>query len=465
MHQAQGARALLLGSRFIAARGAVTTEARLSPLAVTARALRSFSAAAGAPPAAGSRLSALRAALRAEPPGARLRAPPSSPPRAAGAGAAPAGVRPALVDSHGRAHTYLRVSLTERCNLRCTYCMPAGGAPLSPPAELLTPDETVALVGVFAALGVSKVRLTGGEPTLRPDLPELVRRVRAAGVATVAVTTNGVLLERQLPALVAAGLTHVNVSCDTLRPERFAAIARRPPEAWHRVRAAVAAALGAGLPGRVKLNVVLERGVNDDEVAHFAALTLGAPLHVRFIELMPFAGNDWRPEAVVPTRDAVEAIRRVYPGFAPSNDADNLAEGGGGGSSGGGGAPAAPSTSAVGVKDTARLWRVPGAVGRVGFITTMTSAFCSTCSRLRLTADGALRTCLHGAEEVSLRDVLRGAGGDAGAARAALEAAIAAALAGKHAALGGERGLAARMAAAKLGLPAPAGREMVRIGG
>jgi molybdenum cofactor biosynthesis protein A len=398
---------------------------------------------------ASPRLAALRKRLAAEPAPRRLSAPAPPPPSAAEEEASPSAP---LLDAHGRRHTYLRVSLTERCNLRCTYCMPAEGLPaLTPDARLLSTPEVLRVAALLAARGVDKVRLTGGEPTLRPDLAGVVRglaALRPAGLHTIAMTTNGVTLERALPELVEAGLSHVNISLDSLRPARFAALSRRPEAAWHRVWAAVRAALGAGLRGLVKLNCVVVRGVNDDEVADFAALTRELPLEVRFIELMPFAGNGFAASQAVGWRESAAAIALRHPGFAPLENWG--AEGGGGGGGGGDG--------------TARLWRVPGAPGRVGFIATMTDAFCGTCSRLRLTADGNVKACLHGDEEHGLRDAMRG-----GASDAQLAAIVRAALRGKHLALGGKRdgaGLAAA-AEAPTTLPPAVGRRrsMIQIGG
>jgi molybdenum cofactor biosynthesis protein A len=396
---------------------------------------------------AGARLAALRAALKAAPAARSLRQPRTSTPAPPPALTGPVTAASALVDSFGRRHTYLRMSLTERCNLRCTYCMPTDGAQLTEAAHLLTTEEAVRLAGVFTSAGVTKIRLTGGEPTLRRDLGEVVARLSALpGLTTLGMTTNGVVLEKMLPALRDAGLTHLNISCDTLRPARFPAISRRSEEHWHRVQGSIAAALGAGLRGPVKVNVVVERGVNDDEVADFVALTSSSPLHVRFIELMPFAGNQWRPEAVVPWRDMVGTIRERFPAFAPLPE--------------GGEAPLPSGSAPTTIRDTARLWSVPGHAGCVGFITTMTDAFCSTCTRLRLTADGAVRACLHGQGEVSLRDVLRAGGDDA-----EVLGAIAQAVAGKARALGGETGLSQRIVHAQLGIPDVGGRPMVKIGG
>ena len=319
--------------------------------------------------------------------------------------------------------------------------MPLDGVVLTPSARLLTTPEVLRVVGLLAARGVDKVRLTGGEPTLRADLAELVRGLRALpGLRTIAMTTNGVTLERALPELRDAGLTHLNISLDSLRPARFAALSRRPEAAWHRVMGAVRAALAAGLAGPVKLNCVVVRGINDDEVADFAALTNELPVEVRFIELMPFAGNGFAAAQAVGWRESAAAISARHAGFAPE---DSGGDGPGDG--------------------TARLWRIPGALGRVGFIATMTDAFCGSCSRLRLTADGNVKACLHGDEEHSVRDALR-----AGASDEQLLDIVIAALRGKHLALGGKGGAEGLAAAAAARAPLPAAhkrRSMIEIGG
>ena len=388
----------------------------------------------------GARLLALRTRLALETPAAAsqlLRPPPSPPPPPPLP--PPASQPHPLTDSFGRRHTYLRVSLTERCNLRCTYCMPAAGAPLTPPPALLTADETVALAAHMVRLGVRKLRLTGGEPTVRPDLVPLVARLsalRREGLATLAMTSNGVALPpRRLAELWGAGLDALNLSLDTLRPAVFEAVTRRPAAQWGAVWAAVEGALAQGwgrVPGRpLKVNAVVQRGVNEGEAAALAeALTRRAPIQLRFIEFMPFGGNGWGGgERVVPSAELRGALARALPGWA-------RCEGGaaeGGGSVGG------------------ELFRGgPGWEGAVGFISTVSDALCGGCSRLRLTADGALRACLHGEGEVSLRDALRGGGGGEAVTRA-----VARAVWGKREALGGRA----------LGERGGGERGMVRIGG
>ncbi|XP_013141655.1 PREDICTED: cyclic pyranopterin monophosphate synthase, mitochondrial isoform X2 [Papilio polytes] len=302
-----------------------------------------------------------------------------------------------LNDLLGRRHDYLRVSLTERCNLRCQYCMPAEGVPLTPKPDLLTKEELYRLVNVFASLGVHKIRLTGGEPTLRSDLAEIIEQLcNVPGIRSVAMTTNGLVLTRRLPAYQRAGLSAINVSLDTLKPDRYEQMARRP--GLKKVLAGIDLALQLGYRP-VKVNTVLMRGFNDDEICDFVEFTRDREVEVRFIEFMPFSGNRWDDSHMVSEAAALRAVRRAFPRLAPS----------------------LPRAC-----DTATVWQVEGHAGRVGFISSMTQPFCSSCNRLRLTADGNLKVCLFGAAEVSLRGAVR-----AGADDAALEALVRAALRNK----------------------------------
>ncbi|XP_043226198.1 GTP 3',8-cyclase, mitochondrial-like isoform X3 [Amphibalanus amphitrite] len=283
-----------------------------------------------------------------------------------------------LTDSFGRFHDYLRISLTERCNLRCTYCMPEDGVPLTERSHLLTTDEVIRLAGLFSAAGVTKVRLTGGEPLVRADLADIIAGLKTvAGIRSVAITTNGVVLARRLAALQAAGLDALNISLDTLVPAKFELISRR--RGFHRVWQGIQTALAAGYDP-VKLNCVVMRGVNDEELEDFATLAETYRLDVRFIEYMPFDGNRWNDRKMVPYGEMVERLRRRWPDLERIADRPN---------------------------DTSKAYRAPGWVGQVGFITSMSEHFCGTCNRLRLTADGNLKVCLFGNSEVSLRDALR----------------------------------------------------------
>ena len=287
-----------------------------------------------------------------------------------------------MYDSYGRRLHYLRVSLTDACNLRCVYCMPED-ITFRPPASLLQDDEVVTLVRVAASLGVDKIRLTGGEPTVRRGLVDLVRRIRVVpGIRRVAMTTNGLRLVELARPLAEAGLAQVNVSIDSLNPARFREITRRGvlDDVWRGIAAAEAAGL------RLKLNCVVTRGFNDDEVVELARLTLANPWEVRFIELMPLGSvADFQQSQVVSsaeTRARIEAALGPL-GLVPGHNGH----------------------------DPARPYRVAGAVGQLGFISSVTEPFCHGCNRLRLTADGRLRLCLLRDDEVDFLAPLR-AGAD-----------------------------------------------------
>lgn len=308
-----------------------------------------------------------------------------------------------LTDPFGRYHDYLRISLTERCNLRCRYCMPEEGVPLSSSTHLLTTPELVRIARLFVRLGVSKIRLTGGEPLLRKDVEELAAELgRLPGLRTLALTTNGLLLPKKLTHLQAAGVNALNISLDTLRPERFEHITRR--RGIEVVLSAIDRALDAGYDP-VKVNCVVMRGSNDDELVDFVALTETRPIEARFIEYMPFAGNGWADEVFMPFAEMRARIESVYGALVPAE---------------------------MGPNETARSFRVPGFRGGVGFITSMSDAFCDGCNRLRLTADGHLKVCLFGSSEVNLRDALR-----AGATDDELTSLVAAAVRRKKAAHAG----------------------------
>lgn len=305
---------------------------------------------------------------------------------------------PDLVDGQGRRHTYLRVSVTDRCNLRCVYCMPPEGICRKPREEILRFDELLRLVRLLARMGIRKVRLTGGEPLVRRDIEQLVAEIAATpGIETVGLTTNGVLLGRLAAALRAAGLTRLNVSLDTLRPERFQRIALR--DNYADVRAGIEAALQAGF-APLRLNVVVMGGINDDEICDFVRLTAGQPLDVRFIEYMPFQANRWHEAAFVPYRVMLQRIMREFPLACCDDD---------------------PQATTAG-----KHFRVPGFVGSIGFITSMSDHFCGSCNRLRLLADGGLKACLFDPHPVNLRPPLR-----SGASDAELESLIRRAVAGK----------------------------------
>jgi cyclic pyranopterin phosphate synthase len=285
-----------------------------------------------------------------------------------------------LRDQFGRSIEYLRISVTDRCNFRCLYCMPAEGLPWLPKAEILSYEEIAEVVGQLAPLGLRRLRITGGEPTIRPNLEQLIRLLRAVPeIEDIALSTNGARLPELASRLRAAGLDRINMSADSLRLDRIAAIARRNL-GFDPVAAALAAE-HTGI-GPIKINVVVMRGINDDEIEDFARLTVEHPWHVRFIELMPvgeMSGLTW--EHVVPSDEVlarVSALGSLAPDSGPPR----------------GNGPA-------------RYYRLSDGQGTVGVITPMTHTYCASCNRVRLTADGRLRTCLFGDHEVLLRDALR----------------------------------------------------------
>ena len=341
-----------------------------------------------------------------------------------------------------RRHTYLRLSLTEKCNLRCAYCMPADGVALTPRPHLLTTPELIRLTRLFAGAGVTKVRLTGGEPTLRPDVEAIAVALSATpGIASVALTTNGVnLAGPRLGGLASAGVTAWNLSLDTLRPHRFASLTRRNAALHASVLESIhqAAAL-PHLTAPVKVNVVLMKGINEDEVGDWARFALDAAVNVRFIEYMPFTGNAWDVGKVVPWADAFAAANAAVRGglVRVEDPAGEVAKNF---------IPAPPAAASPASPAPSSL---PLRSGSVSFVTSMTESFCGGCNRVRLMADGALKVCLFGAGEVSLRDAVR-----EGASEEELRLVLAAALSRKKAAHAGLASLA--------GLP---NREMVRIGG
>ncbi|HVE69929.1 MAG TPA: GTP 3',8-cyclase MoaA [Thermoanaerobaculia bacterium] len=286
----------------------------------------------------------------------------------------------ALSDQFGRRIEYLRISVTDRCNFRCVYCMPAAGLTWLPKDDILSYEEIADVVAQLAPLGLRRLRLTGGEPTIRPQLERLIAMLRAVpGVEDIALSTNGVKLPELAGPLRAAGLDRVNISADSLRPDRIAAIARRNL-GFDLVRSARVAE-AAGLDP-IKVNMVVLRGINDDEIEDFARLTYDHPWHIRFIELMPVGElRDETFDRVVPTDEILERLSRLgrlTPGAGPAR----------------GNGPAAYYTLA-------------GARGSIGMITPMTHTYCGSCNRVRLTADGRLRTCLFGDHEIDLRTPLR----------------------------------------------------------
>lgn len=283
-----------------------------------------------------------------------------------------------MKDRHGREHVYLRVAVTDRCNLRCSYCMPST-ASFHGKERLLSSEEIVRLVSIFARLGIRKVRITGGEPTVREGIVELCQRLNSIpGLETLALTTNGVQLKALAQPLFQAGVKRLNVSLDSIRRDRFAKITGR--DALPAVMAGIEAALDAGfLP--LKVNTVVMKGMNDDELLDFVALARKRPLEIRFIELMPFKGNSWQEERYLPSTAMMETIGAVH-SLIPNGKLEH--------------------TGGV-----AKDFAIAGFRGRVSFITPFSDSFCQRCNRLRLTADGRLKTCLYSTPEVDLRAAMR----------------------------------------------------------
>jgi cyclic pyranopterin phosphate synthase len=285
-------------------------------------------------------------------------------------------------DAYGRTMSYLRISLTDRCNFRCVYCMPEMGMKFQPREEILTDDELIKVVGAFAGLGFTKFRLTGGEPTIRPHLVDIVRAIKQfPGVEEVTMTTNALLLGRMANGLADAGLDRINVSLDTLNPDRFKAMTRggRFDMVWEGLLAAERAGITP-----IKINTVVVRGQNEHEVDELARLTIDRPWQMRFLEIMPMEGVGMVYDEGLVTSE--ETQTRLEHEFGPLEHV------------------ASPPG------DPARVWRIPGSAGTIGFISPISEPFCSTCNRVRLSADGKLRLCLLRADEVDLRDIVRNGG-------------------------------------------------------
>ncbi|MFN2613719.1 MAG: GTP 3',8-cyclase MoaA [Actinomycetota bacterium] len=285
-----------------------------------------------------------------------------------------------LVDGFGRVADDLRISVIDRCNFRCTYCMPADGMRWLPRAQILSYEEIARIARVFVSLGVRTIRLTGGEPLVRRELHVLVEMLR--DVPDLALTTNGVLLAEQAERLARAGLRRINVSIDSLVRHRFAEMTRR--DALARVVEGLRAARAAGLTP-IKLNCVVIRGTNDDELVDFARFSRATGFEVRFIEFMPLdADESWRAESVVPSADVLGAISRAFPLVRAEHG-----------------------------REPARAYRfADGAPGGIGVLSSVTEPFCDACNRIRITADGQFRTCLFALGETDLRALVRGGASD-----------------------------------------------------
>ena len=290
-----------------------------------------------------------------------------------------------MIDQFGRNITYLRISVTELCNLRWRYCMPADGVCKKNHADMLTEDEMIQAVEAAASLGITKLRITGGEPLVKKNIVSICRRAAAVpGIQEVCLTTNGILLPQLAKPLKAAGVRRLNLSIDTLNPEKYAYITRNGSleDFWKGFHAA----MDAGFE-KIKLNAVLMGGVNDDEIPALAQLTRKYPVDMRFIEMMPmYDGGDFDTSAYIPYTKVLEKLPEAHP---------------------------VPGDGGV-----AKLYRLPGALGNIGLISPVSAHFCAACNRIRLTADGRIKPCLHSSEEYSLK------GMDFAGVRARLEQAI-----------------------------------------
>ena len=282
-----------------------------------------------------------------------------------------------LTDDFGRKHNYLRISLLEKCNLRCTYCMPADGIELSPKASLMTADEIFSIAQTFVQNGVDKIRLTGGEPLLRKDFPEIASKLAALDVA-LSITTNGILIDRHIDTLKLYGITKINLSLDTLIASKFHSITLR--NQFEKVVDNLHLLLNNDF--KVKVNVVLMKGFNENEIVDFVKLTQYLPLSVRFIEFMPFAGNEWDRSKMISQNEILSELEKNF----PSKEIEKLED----------------------EKNfTARTYRIKDFQGDFGIISSITNPFCDGCNRIRLTANGKIKNCLFSNAETDLLTPLR----------------------------------------------------------
>lgn len=296
-----------------------------------------------------------------------------------------------LIDSFGRVHTNLRISVTDRCNIRCFYCMPAENVQFMDRDLLLTFEEIERLVQVAVTLGVNKVRLTGGEPLVRRDLHKLVAKIAAIPeILDIGVTTNGILLAEQAAALYDAGMRRINISLDAMNPAKFKKITRR--DGFEQVIAGIEAAQKVGFDP-VKLNAVAVRGLTEEEIVPLGEFARRSGVDVRFIEFMPLdADNAWEREKVLFGHEIIETLSREIGPMIPRGQRD----------------PGAPATE----------FEFEDGIGRIGLIASVSQPFCMSCNRFRVTADGKLRNCLFSLEETDVKDIIRGDGTDADIAEA-----------------------------------------------
>lgn len=279
-----------------------------------------------------------------------------------------------LTDSHNRIHDYLRISLTDACNFRCVYCMPDEDMFTLPNKHLMQPEEIEAIAKEFVALGVRKVRLTGGEPLVRKGVEDIITRLSALPIE-LTLTTNGIFVDKHIPLFKKAGIRSLNVSLDTLQKEKFLQLTKR--NQLDKVLANIHLLIREGFS--VKINVVAMKGVNDMEVSDFIELTRTLPLHVRFIEFMPFTGNQWEKDQVITAKELLASVE---------NDLDYV--------------------KLVDEKHaTSKKFKAIGHAGTFAFITTMSEPFCGDCNRMRLTADGKMKNCLFGKDELDILATLR----------------------------------------------------------
>lgn len=279
-----------------------------------------------------------------------------------------------ITDTFGRVHDYLRISLTDNCNLRCFYCMPDEKYAFAPAAKLMQPDEIETIAKLFVAHGVKKIRLTGGEPLVRKDAPAIIDKLGKLGIE-LAITTNGVRVNEMMDNLMSAQVKTINISLDTLDVEKFKKITRR--DLFQKVRDNINLLIQNNF--RVKINVVLMKGLNDDEILDFIEMTRDSQIEVRFIEFMPFSGNRWTSNQVFTLEEIVTEVQSRYDILAIEPEAH----------------------------DTAKKFKIPGFAGNFAVISTMTAPFCSSCNRIRLTADGKLKNCLFSKGETDLLSALR----------------------------------------------------------
>jgi len=282
-----------------------------------------------------------------------------------------------LTDDFGRKHNYLRISLLEKCNLRCTYCMPADGITLSPKASLMTADEIFAIAQTFVENGVDKIRLTGGEPLLRKDFPEIVSKLSTLETS-LSITTNGILIERHIEVLKQANIKKINLSLDTLVSSKFHSITLR--NQFEKVIDNLHLLLNNDF--QVKVNVVLMKGFNENEIIDFVQLTKFLPLSIRFIEFMPFAGNEWDRSKMVSEKEILSQVEECFSldKIQKLDDEKNF---------------------------TARTYKIEGFQGNFGIISSITNPFCDGCNRIRLTANGKIKNCLFSNSETDLLTAFR----------------------------------------------------------